>query len=256
MKITVPLLNLFRQNSYGNSYTSSTLTLPARSALKGGIKALKVTATEESKKYYPAPFFASADIVYHDSIHVMTAGVNLYNIYYGDFSNSNFAISTPDLVDYFAAHIGGSSWFNILTAYYKRNKDNSVSYVSNSAKFMNRTIVLNPSTTFTTLYVQRVIKEQILANKWNLDRKFDNEKAIFNFIFRGDFVVDGWLSEWCGYHSAFNIEGIGIIKYAVTGDAYFSKSDIALRSMQSSKGKNPHSQRQCRWRQRCVHICS
>ena len=222
-------MNLFRQNSNGNSYTSSSLTLPVRSALKGGIKALKVTATEESKKYYSAPFSESADIVYHDnSTHVMTAGVNFYNIYYGDFSNSNYAISTPDLVDFFAAHIGGSSWYNILTAYYKRNKDNSVSYVSSSAKFLNRTIVLNPSPHFTELDVEKVINEQIFANKWNLDRKFDNEKAIFIFIFRGDFVVDGWLSTWCGYHSAFNIDGIGISKYAVIGDVSFSTIDMAL----------------------------
>jgi len=80
------------------------------------------------------------------------------------------------------------------------------------------------------LDVEKVIKEQIFANSWNLDKKFDNKKAIFNFIFRGDFIITGWLSVWCGYHSAFNIDGIGIIKYTVIGDASFSKSEgMALR---------------------------
>jgi hypothetical protein len=58
------------------------------------------------------------DIIYHTGGQVMPGTVNIYNIYYGDFSSSS-SQQMISLVDYFSQNLGNTPWYKILTSYYQ-----------------------------------------------------------------------------------------------------------------------------------------
>lgn len=188
--------------------------------------------------YYNAPNLMNLanDIIYHGGA-VMTDGVHFYNIYYGDFSNTANSQPTSLILDYLAAHIGGSPWFNIMSSYYWMNPGNGQKvFVSNYAAFLNSSTVAPTSkgVTFTQESIERLIWNQITRHGWPVD-----SRAIYTVFFRGDFVTGGWLTDWCGYHSAFSTAN-GTVRYAVVGDASTSKSALAVACLYNQGPTTPN----------------
>ena len=152
---------------------------------------------QPSAPTYLPSLSAADDIVYYGG-DIMFGEVTLYNIFYGDFSSS-IGSRTVDLINYLATHIGNSSWYNIMTAYY----DQQGNYISKNVSFGGNTSVspsqrggyLNDSTLVNT------ITDSILSGAFPL-----SDKAIYAFIFRGDItyhsalIGNEWLKGWCGYH--------------------------------------------------------
>jgi len=154
------------------------------------------------------------DVHYHPYQPIMTGPIRLYNIYLGDF-RSNQSIETMNLMDYFAAHIGGSSWYNSTTLYYQMSPNGVKTYASSSVTFVKRVNALPTSKGlyFNETKVINLIIQLINSNLLPLDTN-----GIYSVIMRGDFVFEGWLNTWCGYHTAFYLRDGRIIKFVVIGD--------------------------------------
>eukprot|EP00597_Dinobryon_sp_UTEXLB2267_P011404 CAMPEP_0170129780 /NCGR_PEP_ID=MMETSP0020_2-20130122/22104_1 /TAXON_ID=98059 /ORGANISM="Dinobryon sp., Strain UTEXLB2267" /LENGTH=883 /DNA_ID=CAMNT_0010364225 /DNA_START=226 /DNA_END=2877 /DNA_ORIENTATION=+ len=161
------------------------------------------------------------DVNYHGGP-VLQGTVNLYNIYLGDFTNSSVINgsrrNTTTLMDYFAANIGNTSWYKIISSYYQITTDKII-YASNSAKYIS-SLNLQPTAralSYSDSNIQREIYNSLLSQTLPTD-----ENAVYVVMFRGDFSVSfegyNWLTDFCSYHSAFLLPSGLLIKYAVIGD--------------------------------------
>jgi len=163
--------------------------------------------TKSPAKY---PTFAPAnDIVYHSPNPVMLGPVNVYHIYYGDFSSTS-GQTTVSLMNYFASNIGASDWYNIMTSYYDYTGTYCSASVTYGGSIYQATTTTNGTITSTT--VRSAITTAINAGSFPLD-----PNGVYFFIFRGSITLSGFLTSWCGYHSYFYLGGV-YIKYSVIGD--------------------------------------
>lgn len=167
------------------------------------------------------PSLSAANDIFYYGGNIMLGQVTLYNIFYGDFSISS-SRSTVYLMNYLASHIGNSSWYNIMTAYYDfsgRYLTKNVTFGGNvSSNPYQKGGSINDSTILDT------ITNLILSNQLPL-----NDNGIYAFIFRGDIqyysalIGSSFLGGWCGYHYDFMLNGYRL-KYFVIGDPSFSSS--------------------------------
>jgi len=158
------------------------------------------------------------DISYHGGA-IMTGTVNAYNIYYGDISSS-----TKDLVNYFAANLGNSSWYSTVTPYYQ--------IVNGVKTFLSKSLVLKKSVdvaaTKTVLSGTDVIN--IILNLFNTEKVPVDSNGVYSLFFRGDITAffefttpsQYWLVDFCGYHGAFYLGDGRIIKFMVMGDPSYA----------------------------------
>ena len=159
------------------------------------------------------------DISYHGGA-IMTGTVNAYNIYYGDISSS-----TKDLVNYFAANLGNSSWYSTLTPYYQ--------IVNGVKTFVSKSLVLKKSVdvaaTKTVLNVNDVVL--LVVDLFNTGKLAVDANGVYSLFFRGDLSVIWsvspgtvlyWLVDFCGYHGAFRLSNGLIIKFMVIGDPSYA----------------------------------
>jgi hypothetical protein len=163
------------------------------------------------------------DLVYTPGRKVMISPPQLYNIYYGDFS-SDYAQQTMNLVDYFAANLGGSDWWGIHLDYYQK-VGGITQYMVNSMDFI-KSINVQPSRLSGSLTIDDVVETIIDAISSGQIPADPN--AIYAFIFAGYFeftLGDGskWIDYWCGFHTRFDYTPAGskvpiILKYMVMGD--------------------------------------
>ena len=118
----------------------------------------------------------------------MIGPVNLYNIYYGDFSNS-VGQEFKSLVDFYAANMGGSSWYNIITQYYQII-DGVKTYMSNSVALKGSisTYETTQGGTLTGDQVQKIIVDSISSGQFPYD-----SNGIYALMFRGDVQFSGWV---------------------------------------------------------------
>jgi hypothetical protein len=188
---------------------------------------LRKTTAPSSKKlsFYPSPNTPTAvptsqldDISYHGGA-IMTGTVNAYNIYYGDISSS-----TKDLVNYFAANLGNSSWYSTVTPYYQ--------IVNGVKTFLSKSLVLKKSVdvaaTKTVLSGTDVI--YIILNLFETGKVPVDSNGVYSLFFRGDITAffefttpsKYWLVDFCGYHGAFYLGDGRIIKFMVMGDPSYA----------------------------------
>lgn len=144
----------------------------------------------------------------------MTGNVNLYNVFVGDFASGD-SPETMAVIDALAANIGGSSWLNMMTSYYQVNGDNSRTYMSNSATHV-ASINIHVGEQGTNMNEPQLITE--LISLFNAGTLPVDTNGVYAVILRGDFTYDGWLSYWCGYHTAFYLNDGRIIKFLLVGD--------------------------------------
>jgi len=157
------------------------------------------------------------DIIYHTNGQVMPGTVNIYNIYYGDFSSAS-SQQMISLVDYFSQNLGNTPWYKILTSYYQ---------VIGGTKTMVSANTLYKSSQFTATTAKNVAITQSTITNAISDLIANGNlpvdvNGVYAVIFRGDLSYsDGsssWLSSWCGYHSTFTHSSGTSLKFFVVGD--------------------------------------
>jgi hypothetical protein len=162
------------------------------------------------------------NFAYHPGTTVLTTGnINLYNIYWGDFSSAS-STQMKGLIDFFAANLGGSSWYNIMTTYYQI-VGNVQTFMSNKLTFVKSVSVSTTTTagTLTDAIVESTISGLISSGQLPVD-----PAALYTLIFRGDTSYSGWAgtggtqAQWCGFHSSFTYQPGNVnIYYSVLGDS-------------------------------------
>ena len=167
------------------------------------------------------------DITFTSGLPVMTGTVNLYNIYYGNFSSESSQQMKP-LVDYFSDNIGSSDYYNIMTKYYQIIQGVKT-FVSNSVKWIKSiSISSNIQIPLDNSKATAIITNLISTGQLPLD-----PNGVYAFIFKGNIpfstlYTGSWLTTWCGYHSAFYYtDGKTLIKYFITGDPSTSTASNA-----------------------------
>lgn len=158
------------------------------------------------------------DISYHAGGAVMTGGVTLVNIFLGNFSSQSVG-----LVTYFSAHIGGSSWYDVLTSYYQLDGAGQQTFVSRDVSFDNSSTAMLMLTTRAAVLTDGDIQQAILrVIIISPDAAVLIPNAIYTVMFRGDFNVSYggkyWLEDWCSYHATMTLPGGYVVRYAVIGD--------------------------------------
>lgn len=142
------------------------------------------------------------NILYHPPGQIMTDGVNVYNIYYGDFSSSASKV-TISLLDYFVSNIGSTSWYQIVSRYYDYNyvTDNNNRY---NTEYASSYISLKMSSNVAQSATGE-IKEGDIFESIKLFLQTNNlqpdENAIYAIMFNGGLHFTApdqstWLGDW------------------------------------------------------------
>jgi hypothetical protein len=144
----------------------------------------------------------------------MTATPNAYNIYYGNFS-STYGQTFISLVDYFTQNLGGSSWWNMNTAYYQII-DGVQTFCPNSLQWV-KSINLRSNYSTQALTESDIINDLTAAISAGLLPV--DENGIYSVMFAGSLsvTVNGRQKNWCGFHSAFYYANT-VLKYQLVGD--------------------------------------
>jgi hypothetical protein len=210
-------------------------------------------------------YYGASTISYHVGAPVMNGGINVYAIYYGNWegaataavaNNSTGSIigsgatavpayqshsGNRDLINSFLGSIGGTSHFNINSGYYSQASSTAAkTFIQNSVTFKASTTTFlvgtSKKTTLSDTDIKTVVSSAIAANtSFQVNGKPDPNGIYYVFTSAGISESSGFLSRYCGWHSAATINTV-TTKYSFVGDP--SKS-IATCAGQSAN--SPHS---------------
>ena len=130
----------------------------------------------------------------------------------------NFKPTTVSLMDYFAANIGGTPWYEILTAYYYIFSSHK-NQILNTTSFGGHYFLSSPAgnTSLTNFQI-----EDMLADAINNGTIPLSDTGVYSVMFPGylnvSFQGKYWLRDWCSFHGAFVLGSGDTIKYSVVGD--------------------------------------
>lgn len=167
------------------------------------------TGTVTAPTFLPTTLPRSQDLSYHNgSILTMP---QLYNIFIGPFN-----ATTMDLIDYFAANIANTSWFDILRSY--SQVVNGTRVPVGDAVFKERWTFLSHTNAaaLSREYLKDLILQQVLSKGLQSCRN-----CIYNIMFFGNFTVHGWNQPHypCAYHTAYTYDSPAFQAYVtVIGD--------------------------------------
>jgi hypothetical protein len=137
---------------------------------------------------------------------VMLGTVNVYYIWYGNWSGNSATTILTDL----ANNIGGSPYFNINTTYYdgsNRHVSNSVQYAGSTTDSYSRGTSLSDSA------IQGVVADAI-----NQGRLPKDANAVYFVLTSSDVTASsGFCTQYCGWHTHGTVTGSDI-KYAFIGN--------------------------------------
>ena len=137
---------------------------------------------------------------------VMTAGVNVYLIWYGNWANNSATTIIPD----WASHLGESPHFNINTSY----SDSSGNFVKNVVNYAGATSdAYSRGGSLTDGDIQTVVAGAISQNRLPLDAN-----GVYFVLTSTDVQKPGFCTSYCGWHTYANLGGAKI-KYAFVGNA-------------------------------------
>src|SRR5689334_5414116 len=155
-------------------------------------------------------------ISYHNGP-VMRNGVNIYYIWYGDWTKDPGANAI--LTD-FANNVGGSPYFNINTTY-----GDTIGNVPNSVQLAKS--VTDPGSLGTSLSDSNIwtIVSNAISNGLGAD-----PNGVY-FVLTAPYVAEtsGFLSQYCGWHT-YNFYGNTPIKYSFVGNAAANLSVCSAQS--------------------------
>ena len=145
-------------------------------------------------------------IIYHGGP-LLTGTVNVYYIWYGDWTKANNAAAVGILTD-LAKNIGGSPYFNINSTYY----DSTNHHVINSVAYVNSTNDhYSHGTSLSDADVQDVVKV-------NLGPLGMDTSGVYFVLTSADVTASsGFCTQYCGWHTFGTINGTNI-KYSFVGD--------------------------------------
>lgn len=137
---------------------------------------------------------------------VMVSGVNIYYIWYGNWSGNS---ATTILTD-FANSIGGSPYFNINTTYY----NGSGIKVPNVVNFAGYTVdnYSQGSGSLSDSAIATIVSSAISSGRLPLD-----SKGIYFVLTSADVTKSGFCSSYCGWHTHGILSGVDI-KYSFVGN--------------------------------------
>ena len=164
----------------------------------------------------------------------MTGVVNLYNIYFGDFTSTASDRPTPGLVDYFSQHIGNTSWFDMFSVFYEEK--NGVRIPAANSSVFKASSRCNGGGKRLSIGMNDVISCIVSS----FSNGVPDPNGIYAVIFRGDFTwnrdLNGltWntapVSDFCGLHSTFafqtNQSGNAAVKFFVVGDPSIENGNL------------------------------
>lgn len=141
---------------------------------------------------------AFENIQYHPPGQIMAQGVNMYHIYYGDFSSpaSKFTVS---LLDYFVSNIGSTSWYQIVSQYYATNQNDN-NNILHASSYISLRLSSNVAQS-----ASGAIKEGDIFDSIKLFLQTNNlqpdENAIYAVMFNGGLHYTApdqstWLGDW------------------------------------------------------------
>ena len=211
-------------SSIGTNAFDSDGSLTCVLASSSAIDQIKSTCTSS-----PCPPLGGC-LSYHGGS-VMTGTVNLYNVYYGDFSSTP---STRELVDYFSAHIGNTSWAAMFPSSFYQYQNGIYSPAATNISFRG-SAVYEPTAkgiTITTDDVAQAAVEQI--NNGNFNNGIPDPNGIYVVIFRGDFQIPYWnnnnsVLDFCGRHYPYEVRVNGIdtkFNLIVVGDPFIENDKL------------------------------
>jgi len=157
---------------------------------------------------------------------VMTAptGVNLYYIWYGDWSGN----TGPEILTDLATHIGGSPYFNVMTTY----RDARGVRVKNAVNFLGAVRDSYSQGTAPTTAQIRLIVSGAISNGFPRDTN-----AVY-FVLTSQDVAPASFCSACGNWGHFTLVGADI-KYAWVGNAARCPSRCAPAQPSTGPNGNP-----------------
>ena len=137
---------------------------------------------------------------------VMLGGVNVYYIWYGNWSGNSATTILTDL----AGNIGGSPYFNINTTYY----DGSNNHVLNVVNYGGMTVdSYSHGSSLSDNAIQAVVSDAITSGRLPKDTH-----GVYFVLTSSDVTASsGFCTQYCGWHTAGTIAGSDI-KYSFVGN--------------------------------------
>ena len=175
-----------------------------------------ITPTKDALNVEPLARRPRGGITYHGGP-VMTAGPNIYYIWYGNWSANAQSILTN-----LAQHEGGSPYFNINSTYYNASNvhvANVVTYKSSTTDNYSLGTALSDAN------IQTIVSNAISSGKLPSDTN-----GIYFVLTSADVnETSGFCTQYCGWHTNGSIGGKDI-KYAFVGNAARCLSSCADQS--------------------------
>lgn len=147
---------------------------------------------------------AGLPIEYHGG-YVMDAGVNVYLVWYGDWTGWKAPTILPDFVQ----HLGGSPYYGINTTYddaHGRRAGNAVTLAGQV------TVGYTHGTSLGDGEVGQIAEEAIRAGQLPLD-----VHGVYFVLTSDDVAEGGFCAGYCGYHSYELVDDV-YVKYAFVGN--------------------------------------
>jgi hypothetical protein len=149
---------------------------------------------------------AGNGIIYHGGP-VMLPTKNVYLIWWGQWADA----ASRAIVESFAAHVGGSRWFNINNSYY----DGSGSRVENS-------VTVAASVTDSSLPISSTISDDDVTNEVShliaTGALPPDANGFYAVLTPADVAnSSGFCTQWCGWHASQLVDGTSV-KYAYVPD--------------------------------------
>jgi hypothetical protein len=167
----------------------------------------------------------SGNGIYYHNGPLMLGTVNVYYIWYGNWSAPSNAVSI--LTD-LANNIGGSPYYNINTTYYNGSNlrvSNSVHFAGSTADNYSRGTALSDSA------IQGVVSDAI--NSGALPK--DTNGVYFVLTSQDVTATSGFCTQYCGWHTYGTIAG-STIKYSFVGNPARCPSACAAQTSTSPNG--------------------
>jgi hypothetical protein len=186
--------------SQGETATHGAAQRVVSSAVRGG------TPAGVPGRARPGSALASSNGISYHGGPVMTAGVNAYIIWYGNWSGDSATTILPKLL----TGLSGSPYYRINTTYH--NGLNQI--VPNLVKFSGSTTdaYSQGKTNLSDGQINSIVSSAISSGRLPKD-----SNGVYFVLTSVDVTKSGFLTQYCGWHTSATIAG-ATIKYAFVGD--------------------------------------
>lgn len=203
------------------------------------IKTLPDAGVEASLPYgiFDTGYPETDQIVYLGG-NVSTSPINVYFIWYGDWSNS----TTPNILEDMMGNISNNPWYNIVGLYYQDTKFLKIKGVNNKELQSSTSTIINfmgssyvaytYGSNITSGNVEEIVADYIKANS------FDDNGLYFVLtsvdVNQSDILTE-FCDDYCGWHNSVSINN-KTVRLAFIGDVTRCPSSCSVQSEFASYG--------------------